>query len=73
VAEIHGKSVGAALPRTVLGARDLAMPPKHIGGGIGVLGRFGDKAKGMVTPPVLALLLQPVDHKLVYLLLLHRL
>lgn len=69
--EVHDKGVRSALPGRVLGAGDLAMPLEHVGGSIGVVDGLGHKAEGMVTAPLLSLLLEAVNHQLVYLLLLH--
>ena len=71
--EIHGEGVRAAFPRRVLGAWDLAVPLEHIGRAVRILERLGDEAEGMVAAPLLAFLLEAVDHQLVYLLLLHKL
>lgn len=61
MSEIHGDVVGAAFPRGIFGAGDLAMPLEHIDCAIGIFNRFGHKAKGVITAPLLPLLLEPVD------------
>ena len=71
VGKVHGEGIGAALPGTVLGAWDLAMPLEHVGSSIGVVDGLGHEAEGVVAAPLLPLLLQPVYHQFVYLLLLH--
>lgn len=71
--EIHGEGIRATFPRGVLWPWDLAVPLEHIGRAVRILERLGNEAKGMVAAPLLALLLEAVDHQLVYLLLLHKL
>jgi hypothetical protein len=71
VSEIHGEVVCASLPRGILRSWDLAMPLEHIDCAIWIFNRFSNKAKGMITAPFLALLLEPIDDQLVDLLLLH--
>ena len=70
--EVHGESIGSAFPRGILGSWDLAIPLEHVGGAIGIFEGFGNKAKGVVAAPFLALFLEAVDDKLVDLLLLHQ-
>jgi hypothetical protein len=69
--EVHGECVRSTLPRGILGPGDLAMPLEHVGGSIWVVDGLGHKAEGMVTAPLLSLLLEAVYHQLVYLLFLH--
>lgn len=69
--EVHGEDVAAALPDVVLGARDLAMPLKHIDCPIVVLGWLGHKPERMITPPLFPLLLESVNDQFVYLFFLH--
>jgi hypothetical protein len=47
------------------------MPLEHISGAVGIVDRLGYKAKGMISSPLLALLLETIDNELVYFLLLH--
>ena len=62
MSEVHGKNIAASLPRTFLGSWNFAMPLEHVGRTITVLGGFSNKTKGMVTPPLLTLLFEPVDN-----------
>ena len=71
VSKVHCEDVTASFPRALLGSRDFAMPLEHVCGSIVVLDRFGDKAEGVITPPLFAFLFEPVDDELVNLLLLH--
>lgn len=70
--KIHGESIISSFPRRVLRPRDLTVPLEHIGRAIRILKRLGDEPKRMVGAPLLALLLEAVDHQLVYLFLLHK-
>ena len=69
--KIHTEDKTASLPRAIFGSWDLAMPLEHVGGSILVLDRFCNKSERMVTSPILSLLFEPIDDKLVNLFFFH--
>ena len=65
VGEVHSQVVNSYFPDGSLGSRDLAFPLEHVGGAVGVGGRFGDEAKGMIFPPLCSFLFETVDYELI--------
>lgn len=71
VTEVHREGIGPRLPRGALRSRNLTLPLEHVGAAIGVADGPSDEPKGMISSPLLAFFLKPVDHQLVNLLFLH--
>ena len=59
--EVHVQMVGTSLPVGALRAWDLTLPLEHVGGTVRLGGWFCDEPKGVISPPLLPLLLEPSD------------
>ena len=72
VGEVHGEVVDPVVPGSV-GPGDFADPLEEIEGPVVVGLGLGDKTVGVIAPPLLPLLLEPVDDKFLGLVgALHR-